>query len=226
MGKTADLGALVEGPDRIRAQGAEAHGRDIEYRCVIGPRGIRSANPDAERRGCERPRHYRMADPLEPLRIDVVLRPERALVEDHLGALIGHRPLVAAERPAVFLVFEEILTHLGSYLFEQKAQMGRDRIIAQHCVPRLDQIASAKNRKPGKYRERNRRKVDRSRIGQNGEQQRCSQQNAERVNNKAWRECETNHTHRVSPPLARSGKDATIETISRLIYSPTTRGIA
>src|SRR5258706_2895822 len=116
--------ALIESPNRIRAQGAEAHGRDIEYRCIIGPRAIRSTNFDAERRGCERPRHDRMADPLEPLRIDVVLRPERTLVQDHLGALIDHRPLVAAERPAVFLVFKEILTHLGSYLFEQETQMG------------------------------------------------------------------------------------------------------
>src|SRR6266481_1345517 len=124
MGETADLGALIEGPNRIRAQGAEAHGRDIEYRCIIGPRAIRSANTEAERRGCERPRHDRMADPLESLCIDVVLRPERTLVQRHLGALIGHRRLVAAERPAVLLVFEEILTHLGSYLFEQETQMG------------------------------------------------------------------------------------------------------
>src|SRR6266446_9394716 len=97
-GEITGLGALVEGPNSICAKGAEAHGRDIEYRCVIGPRAIRSANTDAERRGCERPRHHRMADPLEPLRIDVVLRPERTLVQHHLGALIGHGPLVAAER--------------------------------------------------------------------------------------------------------------------------------
>src|SRR5260370_8739010 len=104
MGEISGLGALNEGPNRIRAQGAEAHGRDIEYRCVIGPRAIRSANPDAERRGSERPRHQRMADPLEPLPIDVVLRPERALVEDHLGALIGHPPLPPPEPPPGFLV--------------------------------------------------------------------------------------------------------------------------
>ena len=82
-----------------------------------------------------------MADPFESFRIDVVLGPERTLVEHHLGALIHHRPLVAAERSSSFVVFEEILAHLGSHLFEQEAQMGRDRIISQHRVARLDQVA-------------------------------------------------------------------------------------
>jgi hypothetical protein len=38
---------------------------------------------------------------------------------------------------------EEILAHLWSYVFEQEAQMGRDWIIAQHRVARLDQIVGA-----------------------------------------------------------------------------------
>ena len=40
----------------------------------------------------------------------------------------------------------------------------------------------------------------------NGEQQRRGQQNAERVDDKAERECETNHTH-VTPPPERQGRD-------------------
>src|SRR5262245_55319266 len=117
MGEMTSLGALVEGANSVRAQGAEAHGRDVEYRGVIGPRAIRPADPDAERCGCERLRHHRMPDPLEAFRIDVVLGPERALVEHHLGALIDHRPLVAAERSSILLAFEEILAYLGPDLF-------------------------------------------------------------------------------------------------------------
>ena len=71
-----------------------------------------------------RPRHHRMPQPFESFRIDVVLGPERTLVEHHLGALIDHRPLVEAERRSILLAFEEILAHLRSDLFEKEAQMG------------------------------------------------------------------------------------------------------
>src|SRR5260370_17321230 len=120
MGEIAGLGALVEGANSIRAQGAEAHGRNIEYRCIIGPRAIRPADLDAERRSCERPRRHRMAEPFESFRIDVVLGPERALVEDHLGALIDHRALVTAEARSVLLPFEEILPYLPPDFFHQE----------------------------------------------------------------------------------------------------------
>src|SRR5215471_3946449 len=83
MGEVAGLGALIESPNGIGAQGAEAHGRDVEHRGIVGPLAIRPSDPDAERRGRKRLRHDRMADPFEPFRVDIVLGSERTLIERH-----------------------------------------------------------------------------------------------------------------------------------------------
>src|SRR3954462_7649729 len=72
-----------------------------------------------------------MVHPFIALLVDVLLGAERALVEHHLGALIDHRTDVARERHAVLLALEEILPHLGADFLEQKADMRRDRVVAQ-----------------------------------------------------------------------------------------------
>ena len=84
-----------------------------------------------------------MAQPFVARRVDVEQGAERALVERHLGALIDDRALVARERHAIGLALEEILPHLGADLFEDEAQMGGDRIVAQDRVPGLDEVVNA-----------------------------------------------------------------------------------
>ncbi len=73
--------------------------------------------------------------------VDVVLGAERALVEDTFGALIDDSPLVPRERQAVLVVLEKILAHLRPDLFEEKTQMGCDRVVAQDRMPWLEEIA-------------------------------------------------------------------------------------
>jgi len=84
-----------------------------------------------------------MGEPFEPVGVNVVIRAERPLVQGALRALIDDGALVAREGLRVFLVLEEILPHLGAYLFEQKAQMRGDGIIAQYGVARLEVIMQA-----------------------------------------------------------------------------------
>ena len=47
--EAAHGGALVEGPDRVRRQRAETHGRDIQERHVVGLRAVGAPNPHARR---------------------------------------------------------------------------------------------------------------------------------------------------------------------------------
>src|SRR3954462_4327015 len=87
-----------------------------------------------------------MVHPFVTFAIDILLSTERPLVELHLGALIDQRTGVAGKRHAVLLALEEILPHLRAYLFEQKTDMRGDRIIAQHRVALLREVANAENR--------------------------------------------------------------------------------
>ena len=195
MGETAGLGALVEGANGVRAQGAEAHGRDVEHRGVVGLGAVGAADGDPERLDRVRPRHHRVLHPFESVAIDVVLGPERALVEHHLGALIDHRPLVAAERRAVLFALEEVLPHLRPQMLQEEAQMRGDRIIAQHRVAGLQQVAGAENGQPGEQCERHGRDIGRLGNREDDEEQRRREQDAQRVADEAGRECQRQHAH-------------------------------
>ena len=91
------------------------------------------------------------------------MRAERPLVELHLGALVDHRAAVAAEGRAVGLALEEILPHLGADFFEDEAQMREDRIIAQHRMALLHQIAHTDRRQAAEHDQRNREQIARAR---------------------------------------------------------------
>ncbi len=110
--KAALAGAAVQGADGVGAERPEAHGRNVEDRGRIGLGAIGTADPHAERLGGDRLGSHRMTQPFVAVGVDLVLRAERTLVEHHLGALIDHRALVAAERHAVLLALEEVLPHL------------------------------------------------------------------------------------------------------------------
>src|SRR5215469_16611729 len=108
MGETALPGAAIEGPNGVRAQRPEAHGRDIEDRGRIRLAAVRPADRDTERRRRHGLGADRMAQPFVAVRIDIVLRSEGTLVERHLGALIDDGTLVATERRAVLLALQEV----------------------------------------------------------------------------------------------------------------------
>ena len=146
--EAAERRALVERADRVGAERAEAHRRNIEDRGRIGLPARRAADRDAELLGLDRPGRDRMAQPFIALGVDVELGAERALVQRHLGALIDDRALRARERQAVGLALEEILPHLRPEFLEQEPQMRRDRIVAQHRMALLDEIVNAERGQP------------------------------------------------------------------------------
>jgi hypothetical protein len=87
-----------------------------------------------------------MRQPFEARRVNIVLGAERPLVERPLGGLIDQRALVAGERRAVFLTLQKILPDFGAYLLENETDMRQKRIVAQHGVPRLQEIDGADQR--------------------------------------------------------------------------------
>ena len=185
VGEAAERRAAIEGANGVGAQRAEAHRRDVEHGRRIGLGAARAADQNSERRRSDLGRRDRMAQPLVALGVDVELRAERPLVELHLGALIDDGALIARERQAVGLALEEILPHLRPHLFEQKAQVGGDRIIAQNRVGGLNEVAETEQRKCAKYHDRReeqrppvRRRADR-RGGKGERQQHARRQDDE-----------------------------------------------
>jgi hypothetical protein len=81
--------------------------------------------------------------PLVAVAVDVVVGAERTDVERLLGALVGNRPPVAAERHAVLVALEEVLPHLGADRLEDEAEMREDRVVAQDRVGFLEEVVRA-----------------------------------------------------------------------------------
>src|SRR5581483_11538831 len=101
MREIAELGAFVERTDRVGAERAEAHRRNVEDRGGIGLGALRAADADPEIAADRRDRRQRMIDPLEIVSVNVLLRAEGSLVELALGALINDGAFRAIERRAV-----------------------------------------------------------------------------------------------------------------------------
>ena len=159
------LGAGIQRAYRVGAERAKAHRRDIEHRGRIRLGAIRAADGDAEFSAATRLRRHRMVHPFIALPVDVLLGAERPLVEHHLGALIDQGAGVAAERHAVLLALEEILPHLRPDLFEQEADMRRDRIIAQNRVVLLREVANAEQCEAAEDHDRDREQFPQLELG-------------------------------------------------------------
>src|SRR6185312_9038828 len=117
---------------------------DVEDRGRVWPGAIRAADGDAKLLDGTRLRRHRMVHPFVTVAIDILLGAERPLVEHHLRPLIDQRTGVAAERHAVLFALEEILPHLRPDLFQQEPYVRRYRIVSQHRVIRLQEVANAK----------------------------------------------------------------------------------
>ena len=202
MREAALLRAGVQRAHRVRAERAKAHRRDVEDRRRIRLGAIRPADRDAKfLRGMWLRRH-RMMHPFIALAIDVFLGAERPLVEHHLGALINQGAGVAGKRHAVLLALEEILPHFRPYLFEQEADMRRDRVVAQNRVALLRQIADAEQRQRTEDDDRDEHHLPHLRVmveNPDSEQQRGNDA-ADRQHDEAWRERKQQRFHDIPQP--------------------------
>ena len=84
-----------------------------------------------------------MADEFIAASIDILQRAERPLVRLALGALIDERALNTREGQLVAVVLEQILPQFRPHCLEQIARVADHGVVAQHGVPRLDQIVQA-----------------------------------------------------------------------------------
>jgi len=140
-----------------------------------------------------------MVHPFIAFAIDILLGAERAFVEHHLRALIDERAGVAAERHAVLFALEEVLPHLRPDLFEQKPDMGRDRIISQDRVALLHEIANAKCCKRGENSDRDQDEVDHLVVSKSDTDKQYRDDGANRQNDEAWRERKHQRFHGTPP---------------------------
>ena len=188
MREAALFGACVQCTHRVGAERAKAHRRDIEHRCRIWPGAFRTADADAEIFVGMRLRRHRMVHPFIALAIDILLGAERPLVEHHLRSLIDDRAGIAAERHAVLLALEEVLPHLRPDLFQQKAQMRRDRVVPQHSVALLREIANAEQRQGAENNDRDHNQIEHLVIDDSDTEKQYRDDAANRKNDEAWRE--------------------------------------
>ena len=188
MREAALPGAGIQRAHRIGAERAKAHRRDVEDRCRIWPGAIRAADGDAELLLGAVLRRHRVVHPLIALAVYVLLRPERALVEHHLGALIDEGTDVAGKRHPVLFALEEILPHLGAYLFQQEAHMRRDRIVAQNRVALLQEIADAEQCQAAEDDHGDQDDIEHLAVDDPDAEQQRGDHGANRQDDEAWRE--------------------------------------
>ncbi len=140
LGEIAHAGAVIQRQDGVHADGAETHAGDVEDGGIIGLRAGRAPDGDAEVRALNVRRHDRMRHPAVADGIDIIDRAKRPQVGDVLGALIDDGALVARKGQGVALILHEILPDLRTDIFEDKAEMPHERIVAQDRMARLDQV--------------------------------------------------------------------------------------
>ncbi len=146
MGEVAHLGPGVQRQDGIGAQRAEAHGRNVVERGVIGLQAVRPADAHAKVMVFDMLGVDRMGQPGEARFVNVFLGPERALVLDTLGPLINQGADLARERFFVVVAFDQVLANFRADAFEQPAHMPDHRIVAHDRVAGLPHVPDPEQR--------------------------------------------------------------------------------
>ena len=124
----------------IGAQGAEAHGRDVEQTGLIGPGAMRAADAHPRRMFLHGRRIQRVADALVLHGIDVQLRAEGHRVAHVLGPRVGQGALLAAEGASVRMPLDEVLLDLRRDELEEVAGIAQHREVAQDGVAVLQGV--------------------------------------------------------------------------------------
>ncbi|MCY1176505.1 hypothetical protein D9M73_167800 [compost metagenome] len=150
MGEATALGPLVERGNGVGAEGAEAHGRDIEDRGGVRLATLRTTDGDTERGGiggiCWQ---HRMADELEAGPVDIVERTEGLLGAFILGPGVDQRALGARERQLVVITLKQVLANFRADGFDQVTDVAQNRIVAPYRMVALAQVVQANQAEQG-----------------------------------------------------------------------------
>ncbi|MNG94978.1 hypothetical protein D3C76_810200 [compost metagenome] len=150
VGEAAQASTLVERGNGVGAEGAEAHGRDVEDRCRVGLAALRPADGNAERGGVGgRDRQHRMADELETGLVRIVERAKGFLGAFVLGPCIHQRALGAGEGQLVVVTLDQVLTDFRANGLDQVTDVAQDRVVAPHRMVALAQVVEADQAEQG-----------------------------------------------------------------------------
>ncbi len=143
VGKPTSESAHVQGAHGVRAEGAEAHGRDVQQGGGVGLCALRPPHlhPEVSPRilhcaawACG------MAHEAVPIAIHIEFGAEGLHGFDALRAPIDQIPGIAIEGATAGVALHEVLVDFGPSALEQEAQMPEDRIVAQDTVLSLHQV--------------------------------------------------------------------------------------
>ena len=144
VGEVAEFRPLIQRPDRVRAERAEAHRRNIEDRRRVRLRALRTPDSDAETvRVTQRRGAHRVADEFEAGLVNVDQRAERFVGSFVFRSRVHQRTLRAGEGQGIAVGLEQILANLRADAFDQITDVAQNRIIAAHCMARLQQVEHA-----------------------------------------------------------------------------------
>ena len=145
--KAAARRALVQGQNRIGAQAAKTHGRNIEYRSRIRLCTLLIANLHAKifRIALWR-RQNGVHHEFIAILVHINNRAKRLISTHCFGTLIHQRTLRTGKRQCLIIGFYQILTYFRPYALKQPTKMPNNRIIAQHAVLGLLHIVSPNQR--------------------------------------------------------------------------------
>ncbi|MNF80639.1 hypothetical protein D3C84_628860 [compost metagenome] len=150
MGEVAEFGTLVQRANRVGAERAETHGRDVEHRRRVRLCALRAADGDPETAWvAQRCRAHGVADELEARLIHINQRAEGFVGGFVLGPGIDQRALGPGEGQGVAVGFEQVLADFRADAFDQVADIAQDRVIAAHCVRTLQQVEQADQAEDG-----------------------------------------------------------------------------
>jgi len=140
MIEAADLCAQIERFDRIGAERAETHGRNVEPRRLVGLAALVRADRDTGIAFGIAGRSHGVGQPLVFLGIDVELGAEGMGRYVALGSGIDQGALVMAERPPIQIAFDDVGAQERAEPFEEPAQPRRARIVAAQRMVGLRQV--------------------------------------------------------------------------------------
>lgn len=137
----AEFRPFVERANGVGTERAEAHRRDVEQGRRVRLAALWPADLHAKAaRVGQRRRAHRVADELETVLVHIAQCAEGFVGALVLGARIHQRALGAGEGQLLGVTFEQVLANLWADTFDQVADVAQDRVVAPHCMARLQQV--------------------------------------------------------------------------------------
>lgn len=140
LGEASGGGAAVQREDRVGRQRAEAHGRHVQHRHVVGPGAVGAADADPWRCPRHLARRHRRDEELVAGCVHVTFGAVRLLGRGALGALVDDAAHVPVEGAPVVVALDEVLLEFRTDPLHQVTGVAQDRVVAQHGVPALQQV--------------------------------------------------------------------------------------